>query len=795
MRLSRPALRFGLPVLGLAGVALLLAARPPATVRDAVAPGLAQPVEIVRDRHGVPRIHAQTEADAYYALGYVHARDRLWQMDMSRRLGSGRLSEVLGAKTLEQDRFMRVLGLKRAAERDLERLDPETRAILEAYARGVNAFLDAGERLPWEFLIQGYRPLPWTPVDSLVWLKTLAFNLSGNWWEELLNLRLSRRLPPQQIAELFPPYPGDPAKPLPALDPLYAALDGPARTLMALNPQGANRSVGSNNWAVDGRRTRSGQPLLANDPHLKLGAPPVWYFAHLEAPGLNVIGATLPGVPAVVLGRNRHVAWAFTNTGPDTQDLYVEKPLAGDPSRYLTPDGAAAFGRFEEFIAVKDAPGETLAVRTTRHGPVISDASPEARETAPPGAVMALRWVGLEPEDPTLRFMLKAARAQNGAELREAARDFQTPQQNIVYADDQGGIGFVAAGRVPIRGPGNDLLGRAPAPGWDGRYDWTGFIPFEELPQSAAPDSGKIVTANQKITPPDYPYWITADWQPPYRAQRIDALLDATARHDVASFAAIQTDVGNPVAEQLLPYLLKAEPADPDARAVVVRMRDWDGAMAADRPEPLIFAEWIRRLAEVLYRDKLGDLYDAVGDYNPLFLLNVLSGKEGRSHWCGPAPDPARPPCVAAVERALDLALAGLKARHGANPARWTWGGAHIARSFHRPYGSVPLLSRLFNLEVRSPGGMDTINVSGYAYDEDSATYVGESGPSFRAIYDLADPDGSVFVLSAGQSGDPLSSHYRDMARPWAEGRYLPLVTDRDRIRREAEDIVRLSPG
>ncbi|BBL77211.1 penicillin acylase family protein [Methylomagnum ishizawai] len=790
MKLGKPLIYLGLLV---AGWALFQGYR--SRPEDAAPlPGLDRPVEIIRDRQGVPHIYADTEADAYFALGYVHAQDRLWQMDLNRRLGSGRLAEVLGEKALEQDRFMRTLGLRRAAERNLEGLDAGTRRILDAYARGVNAYVGRGGRLPLEFWVQGYRPTPWTPVDSLVWLKTLAWNLSGNWWEELLNLRLSRRLPPERIAELFPPYPGDTAFRLPALDSLYAGLDASAQALMALDIQGPRRSLGSNNWAVDGHRSRGGQPLLANDPHLKLGAPPVWYFAHLEAPGLSVVGATLPGVPAVVLGRSRHAAWAFTNTGPDTQDIYVEKPLAGDASRYLTPDGTAAFGRISETIGVRGAAPETLVVRTTRHGPVISDASPEVRAALPAGTAMALRWTGLDPEDTTLRFMHQAARARDGDGILAAARDFQAPQQNIVYADDRGGIGFVAAGRIPIRRSDNDLMGLAPAPGWDARYDWTGFIPFGELPQSRQPASGKIVTANQKITPPDYPYWITSGWLPPYRARRIDALLDATAHHDVASFAAIQTDAVNPVALQLLPHLLRVKAQDPEQRRILARLRAWDGDMAKDRAEPLIFAEWIRRLSEVLYRDALGDLYEAVGDYNPLFLANLLGG-EGASHWC---PDPARdgdPPCAAALGRALALALDGLKQRYGADPDRWTWGRAHSARSLHHPYGGLPLLSWLFNVEVPSPGGMDTINVSGYAYDESSGRYVGEAGPSFRALYDLADPDRSLFVLSAGQSGDPLSPHYRDMAEPWAGGRYLPLVMDRDRIVKDAESTLRLEPG
>ncbi|MGY6278219.1 penicillin acylase family protein [Methylomonas sp. MgM2] len=758
-------------------------------------PGLPRAIEIIRDNHAVPHIYANTVDDAYFALGYMHAQDRLWQMDLNRRAGSGRLAEVFGGDALEQDRFMRVLGLRRAAEANLQQLDPATLASLQAYAQGVNAYLAQDSVLPVEFYLTGApRPEPWQPADSLVWLKTMAWRLSGNWWEELLNLRLQQRLSSEQFADLFPPYPGDAPSVLPDVTNLYAELMPLAGKLLAQHREEAHKSIGSNNWVVDGSRTASGKPLLANDPHLPLTAPSLWYFAHLHAPGLNVVGATLPGIPGILLGRNQRVAWSFTNTGPDSQDIFLEQPLPAQPNRYLTPSGAQAFTTIREIIKVKDQADQELTVRVSRHGPVISDVDNDARQAAPNGRVAALRWVGLREDDATIRFMLNAGRAQSASELQVFARDFHTPQQNIVYADIDGNIGFIAAGRVPVRGADNVLNGRLPAPGWLAAYDWQGLIPFEQLPQQTASQDGKIVTANQKITPPAYPYFITAGWALPFRAERIGELLDSRTKHDVASFAAIQNDVANPFAAQLLPRLLAITSKGQESKQILQGLRDWDMRMADDSAQPLIFAEWIRQLAAILYQEKLGDLYELVGDYQPQFLLQVLNNSHGGGgRWCA-AVDLGAALCDAEIERALQAALLNLKRHYGNDPKQWRWGKAHVTVFKHHPFGQVPFLSSLFNVEGESAGGMDTVNVSGYRYDEDSGRYLGEAGAAFRAIYDLAEPEDSVFILGTGQSGSPFSSHYRDMTSAWLQGGYVPLMTDRGRILSSAVERIHLQP-
>lgn len=754
--------------------------------------GISNTVEIIRDQYGIPHINAATVRDAYFGLGYVHAQDRLWQMELNRRNGKGELSEVFGVSTLANDRLMRSLGLQKIAQENLMKLDKNALIALEAYAKGVNGYIQNATVLQAEFYLHGIRPAEWKPEDSLVWLKTMGWNLAGNWWEELLRLRLSNLLTPQQVSDLFPPYPGEPDVELPDIKSLYGNMDQQAKALMGSLPGGRNQSLGSNSWAVAGGKTLSGKPLLANDPHLKLTAPSVWYFAHLHAPGLNVIGASLPGVPGILLGRNDQVAWSFTNTGTDTQDLYIEKVSPQDASRYQTPNGEAKFTTREEIIKIKGSSDEHWTVKTSRHGPVISDGVEEVRELTATGKVLALSWAGLEPADRTLQFMLKAATAQNGAELRTAAKDYQSQQQNIVYADNAGTIGLIAAGRVPMRRKDNSLMGLLPSPGWDERYDWVGFIPFEELPRQEGPGITQIVNANQKITPPGYPYWITAGWQPPYRAERIAQLLDtSTVAHSVPSFAAIQMDVKNPVAEQLLPYLLRTEPSTPQEKSILAMLRQWNAEMAMDRAEPLVFAEWLRQLSSVLSKEPLGELYEEVGDYNPVFLNRVLSGQGGQSRWCGDAPQA----CADAVKRAFSNAVEALSERYGDDTQQWRWGRAHSVVSRHASLAEAPLLSRIFNLSVASPGGFDTVNVSGYFFDAGSGSYVVEAGPSFRAVYDLAQPDDSQFVLSTGESGNVFSFHYRDMLKPWVTGYYIPMVTSWKRVLQEAVHSLVLSPG
>lgn len=776
-------------VLAAAAAYIYLRQSLPQTTGEVELQGLSAQVEILRDGYGIPHIFASTREDAYFGLGFAHAQDRLWQMEMSRRAAAGRLAEALGPAALEADRFLRTLGIRRAAEANLKHLGPGTLKVLEAYAAGVNAFLATRPVLPIEFRLTGVRPEPWTTADSVAWTKMMAWDLGGNWRSELLRLQLAKALPNARIQELLPPYPGDPAPALPELRELYRSIGKATRDLAEKFGEAQDFALGSNSWVVSGALSETGKPLLANDPHLGLTAPPVWYFAHLSAPDLDVIGATFPGVPGVVLGRNRHLAWGFTNTGPDVQDLYLEKVDA--KGYYLTPDGPHPFRRYEETIRVKGAPDEKITVRVSRHGPVISDVLRAAQDAAPRDHVVALAWTALAEDDRTIQGAIGMGEARDWPGFLAAVRDFHTPQQNISYADAQGNIAFIAAGRVPVRKAANDLKGLAPAPGWDARYDWAGYIPFDELPRVINPDAGTIVTANDKVVPPGYRHHITFEWLPPYRAERIRELLQQSSKHTLRTFAEIQADILSVPAREILDLLKNTKPKSDEARAVLDALAKWDARMDPERWEPLVFAAWWRELARGIYADELGDAFRRNWSPRPVFLKAVLEDRDGQARWCDDVRTAVREDCGEIAADALERALEGLRITYGAYRTRWRWGEAHVAVHPHRPLTSVRLLRPFVDIRVPTGGDGFTVNVGRSDFGHPIEPFANRHGPSLRALYDLAQPDNSLFIHSGGQSGNPLSRHYRAFTDAWARGDYVPMITDRTRL--EAAGVQRLA--
>jgi len=748
--------------------------------------GIGAAVEILRDRYGVPHIFAAAERDAHFALGFVHAQDRLWQLEMNRRIGAGRLSELIGAGGLETDRFMRTLGLRRAAQANHAHLDEDARATLDAYAAGVNAFLATRPVLPPEFLFLRVRPEPWSPVDSISWLKVMAWDLGGNWRNELLRMRLAKTMELARIHQFLPPYPGDAPPEIRDLKSLYEGLERePPRVAQAESGADPDFLPGSNSWVVSAARSASGKPMLANDPHLGLTAPPPWYLAHLSAPGLDVIGATLPGVPGVLVGRNARIAWGFTNTGPDVQDLYLEKlDTAGN---YLTPQGPRPFEVVAETIRVRGAAEEALQVRVSRHGPIISDVVRSALELTPRGHAMAFAWTALAQDDRTMQAAIRVGRSQTWQEFEAALRDLHAPQQTATYGDVDGNIGFIAAGRVPVRKPENDLKGLAPAPGWDARYDWAGYLAFDALPRSFNPAAGAIVSANHKITPPGYPHHITFEWQAPYRARRAEELLLAAQRQSLGSLARMQMDVVSPAVRELLPQLLSTRPKDDAAREALKMLAAWDGSMAAARAEPLIVTAWWRELALALYADELGNDFRQNWSTRAPFVQGALTGNTA---WCDDVRTARLETCDELLSESLDRALRDLRRRFGDDPRSWQWGRAHMAQHRHRPFSRYALLARFFDIRVPSPGDAYSINVGRSDFNDEAAPYANRHAAGYRAIYDLADPQGSLFIHSGGQSGNPLSPHYRAFAEPWARGEYIPTVTERRTL--EANGVQRL---
>lgn len=749
--------------------------------------GLAAPVEIVRDRHAVPHIFAANRRDAAFALGFVHAQDRLWQMEMFRRLGAGRLSEVLGERALPIDRYLRVLGFRRAAEAALPRLPAEERALLDAYAAGVNAFLDSrGGPLPPEFLIFRLTPEPWQPADSLTWSKVMSLELSGNLRGELLRARLAARLPLERIEELFEIDGADgPIGPV-VLPPGQRQ----GRAGRPATGAGLDEGLGSNAWAVGGARSATGRPLLANDPHLGLSAPSLWYFAHMAWPDYDGIGATAPGLPVVVLGRNRRIAWGFTNNGADVQDLYLERLDPEDANRYLTPAGSQPFQTREETIEVRGSQPVRLLVRESRHGPVISDVHEPAARAVAKGHVLALAWTATSAADRTAQAAFELMLAGDWEAFLRASRLFDVPMQNVHYADVDGNIGFVAAGQVPVRGNAEDR-GRMPKPGWLAGNDWQGWLPFEVLPKVLNPPQAMLASANHRIVGEDYPHFLADEWMDAYRARRIFELLNGRPHHSLESFKEMQADTLSPMARQLLPLMLRQPPKGPVAQEVHAMLAAWDGRMTANHAEPLIFEAWYRELTRLVYADDLGELFDEAWSKRPAFMRRALAEE---TDWCDDQATPTRESCGELAGRALELALDDLGERHGRDRSRWRWGEAHRALSEHRTLGSLPVIGRFFNISVPSGGGSHSINVGHNRMSDPNEPFANRTAASLRAIYDLDEPDRSLFMHTTGQSGNPLSAHYRDFAAPWAAGEYIAMTTRRAEIELGALGRLTLTP-
>ena len=902
---------------GAAGGYLWLRGSLPEIDGERAVSGLTAPVEVVRDRHGVPHVLARNEEDALFALGYVHAQDRLWQMEMNRRIGAGRLAEALGGPALATDRLLRGLGLRHRAKAALERFSPGARRRIDAYVAGVNAWMEGRTGpLPPEFLVLGFEPAPWTAADTVVWTKVMALDLGHEWSRDLMRLRMSGFLAPDRILDFYTPYHEDQPRgiqlPAPAsAAPSSAASEGvrstpdirseappgagrappssgnathtagspvgnpvagpavaprraeadrgrpverarrvpgrappgilpparrggglaagaePSRPASAPPPPAPSASTfapagfllrpasghpGSNSWAVSGARSATGKPFLANDPHLGLTAPSVWYFAHLSWPGRDLVGATFPGMPVVVLGHNGRAAWGFTNTGADTQDLFLEKLDPEDPARYLTPDGYRRFDVRREVIRVKDGDDVAMRVRESRHGPVLDDAWGPAARASPPGHVIALGWTALRDDDLTLEAGLGLPEARDWASFVENLRDFHSPPQNVSYADVDGDVGFLVPGRVPIRparpgleretAPGTDpdldgmdriRPGTVPRPGWTGDHDWLGFVPYEALPRVHNPPGGAVVTANHPVTAGDPPHPLSFEWAAGFRAERIMERLAARPRHDAESFRTLQQDRASPFARALLPRLrrvpLGAE-TGPLARRARSLLETWDGDMDPDRPEPLVFQAWIWTFGELVTADELGAVQREAWGRKGAFLRRIL---EAREVWCDDVGTAPVETCDEMLARALGQAVRRIAERQGDDPADWRWGREHVALGEHRPLGSSPF-APVFNLRGPAPGGIYTVNAFEFSPLDDEEPFVSRNGPSLRAIYDLSDLDRSLFMHSTGQSGNVLSPLYDNFEEGWRKGEYVTIPTRREAFERDALGRLRLTP-
>ncbi len=797
---------------GLGALARHLWRRPlPKTTGNETVPGLERPVEVIRDHWGVPHLYAQTRRDLFFSQGYVHAQDRLWQMEFSRRLGHGRLAEIVGEAGFEADRLVRTVGFTRAARRDLPLLDDECRSVLQAYSDGINAFVRAHpHRLPLEFTLLRTSPSPWEPLDTLVYGRVQGWVLSHNWEKEVLQAVLVAQLGPERAAQLRDDY--SPANPLILPEQTCASLAAQflselrraVQWLPALRYQGL-----SNNWVVDGKRSATGMPLLANDPHLGLDLPGIWYENHLSCPGFQVAGVSFPGVPGVVIGHNEHIAWGVTAAIPDNQDLYLERFHPDDATLYQVGDGWERATVHREEVRVRgEAVPRLIEVLETRHGPVMTSLLPLDGESHK--VALALRWTGNEPSQLT-RSVLRLNAAGNWTEFTEALRDFDCPPQNFVYADRGGNIGLYVPGRMPIRQNG---LGLVPAPGWDGEHEWKGWIPHEELPHAFNPAQGYLVTANNKVAGIEYPHHYSCDQYDGQRARRITDLLLAQDKASMDDFARIQMDVHTLSGAEFADLLLSSRsslvnhPALRDHRAQAARMlsllETWDRRLSVDSPEATVYELTEHFAAQRVFHPWLGDITDRYLGLNlgPLFhysshqannsrsvlrrLLREDAGdwfrdKEGRSL--------SREDILAG---ALADAIAYLRQHRGEDVAGWRWGDVHRI-VFHHSLGKVKPLDRVLN---RGPyplaGDGDTVCAAFFRPQLPLNDY--SAGPSWRMILDLSDWDASLGVIPGGQSGHPASRHYDDQLPLWRAGEYHPLAWSRPRVEAVAKARLVLNP-
>lgn len=740
--------------------------------------GPQQQITIERDEHGIPTITAASEDDAYFALGYVHAQDRLFQMEFMRRLGAGRLAEVVGKSALVSDRFMRTLGLYRHATANFDTLDGTTQRILERYADGVNAWLEGRSRpLPVEFQLLMFEPEPWTPADSLVWQKLMSLSLAGNWREELLRVELLQSLTPERVAQLWPA--ADPNTATTVTATLQNVPADIAHSLGKTIDEIAPPTLASNVWALDGQHTASGKPLLASDPHLGFQAPIVWYLARLEWPGHVRVGATTPGVPLFLIGHNSHLAWGITTTHADLQDLFIER-LTGD-GRYVTPDGPADFSVRSEIMNVRFGDPESITIRETRHGPVVSDLAQFNMDGKKQDTVLALAATMLRDDDVTASGIDRLTRARTVDEARAALALFEGPQQNFVYADVDGGIGYTAAAKVPLRGRGD---GTVPVPGDTGEYDWTGWVPYDELPHSLKPETGRLVNANNRPMPLDYPHLIAASFPEGYRAMRIDERLDEINGRPATAddMVSIQIDSRSAMARDLLPLLTEiAAPQTEDGQTALALLSHWDGTMDRNRPEPLIFLSWMEEIKSALLSDDLGETYGSFWGGRIRLIKSVLTDQP---QWCDDSTSQAMEGCGAVVSMALDDAMTWLAERpetKDLNPHEWRWGLFHKARFAHSIFGFIPGLSALTTTEIETDGSDHTVNRGGFRSVRGRAPFRHGHGAGLRAVFDLADLDESLFVIALGQSGHPASDTFNDLTPIWRDGGMLKIAAKASR--------------
>lgn len=856
-------------------------------------PGLTADVTVDRDGNGIAQIYASTSADLFEAQGYATAQERMWQMDVWRHISSGTLSQLFGASELPTDEFIRTLGWRQSAQRDYDAASPATKAVLQAYAKGVNAWLTQHHDLGLPFVIagflgaggglSGYQPAPWTPVDTLAWVKVEAWQLGGNYDSEVFNLLLARKVDPQAVTELHQPYPagrpviaptgapgvggagaagaipltGSAAEaPVASIDPRVLALAGDPTSLLDLeqvsdhigqlagfgptDPIQRADGIGSNDWVVSGAHTASGSALLANDPHLGYSMPSLWYMVGLHCAPVSpacpydVAGVSFPGAPGVILGHNAHIAWGFTNVNPDVEDLFMEKVDPADPTRYEYKGQMLPFTTRQEVIKVAGGDPVTITVRSTVHGPVVSDVADALKPAANGGSglagdatvVYALDWTATAVVDTTAQAILQLDAATDFASFRAALKGYVAPSQNVVYADIDGNIGYQMPGLVPIRASGD---GSGPVPGWDGSADWTGYIPFDQLPSIYDPPDGVIVTANNAVVDARYPDFLGREWDPGYRAARITSLIGTTRKLTTDDVSQIQLDGRMGAAADVVPELGKPAPSTDDGKTVLADLTAW--STATDGPYDCsqidtspasqgcaAFNAFAYHLLRDVFDPRLGagaaktDIARLYVGSDASFETLVTLLKDPASRWWDDPSTPARETKAQVVSRALDQAGADLRATLG-DPSRWSWGGLHTVAFQEQTLGisGIAPLEWLFDKGPFPDGGsvyavnqqyfdLSAAYPDPYAKDPASSggtfadVFAAKGGPSYRLVVEMAQPDGATIIDTTGQSGVPFDDHYGDLISTYLAGKTVPLPFTRSAVEAATTQILTLTP-
>ncbi len=782
-------------IIGLLGVAVVLGVAAffflryqarksfPQTTGSVSLKDLEQVVQVVRDDYGVPRIEATNEHDLMFALGYVHAQDRLWQMDMVRRVGEGRLSELFGFETVPFDKMFRIVGIRNIAEKIEQSISVESKDRLQWYADGVNAFITSHKgKYPVEFDMLRYDPEPWLPVHSLIVGRMMSWELNLSWWTDLTYGAIAERVDLEKALDILPPFPQNVGPIVPAEAwRTYAGLTGEfLKTAQSFAAKWGPAGIlgGSNAWVVGPSKSASGKVILANDTHLQLQAPSKWYEIQLYAPGYDVCGMSIPGVPGIVAGRNKHIAWGLTNVMADDADFYIERIDTTNGQRYLYDDAWRPVTIREEEIRVKGDTVVTVIIRSTHHGPIVTDIHTLLKQGTYP-YVASMRWTGTEVSDQIEAFN-KINRATNLKEFTNGVSEFSGPGQNFVYGDAEGNIGYWCGVQLPIRGKHNSLL---PLPGWDPSTEWKGFVPFNELPHLLNPPEGYIATANNKIVDDSYPYYISDLWEPASRIVRLREVLGSQTAFSVQDFERLQNDKFSHQAKRMMPHVLDACKDSalevPDEHTIVEYLKNWNFTFSKEDIATTIYQEFFVKLLGNMYKDEMGDslFHDWVLLMNVPIRVTTKLVEEGTSKWFDDVRTDSIETRDQIIRKSLREAIYTLRDSVSTQTKNWRWGDVHTVTLKH-PFGLVKPLDRLFNIGPYPYGGGPTTLMSG-EYSLNAPFQVGV-GSSFRQIFDFATPDEWRAVLPSGQSGQVLHQHYDDQTPLWLNGAYRTVSARRE---------------